>query len=116
MRSNNNILFILLVTCIILIIMNAGINGCRESIDVMEIQQFENKIKQIEELYENMNETGEINNIQEIQNLLEKINALQSNADLFLDSLEEELERLVDIKNKVKVGVRSMKYQINILE
>ena len=68
--------------------MNAGINGCKESIDVMEIKKFEIEIRRIEELYKNMNESGEINNIQEIQNLLEQINALQSNADLFLDSLK----------------------------
>ena len=100
MRSNNNILFILFVICIILIIMNAGINGCKESIDVMEIQKFENEIRRIEELYKNMNEIGEINNIQEIQNLLEQINALQSNADLFFRLLEEELEKLLTSKIK----------------
>ena len=115
MISNKNILIVLFVICIILITMNAGINGCKESIDTMKIQQFENEIKQIEELYKKMNETGDINNIQKIQELLTKINILQNNADTFLDSLKEELEGLIGIENKVKSGVQSMKHKINIL-
>lgn len=115
MISNKYIVSILFVVCIVLIIMNAGINGYEEPLDVMEIQKYENEINRIEELYASMEQTGASNNIQEMENLLQKINTIQTEIDLFLDRLKNDLETLLGIEKKVKYGIQYLTYRINIL-